>query len=305
MGHEISQFDILDRQLLTINPQPRANKWSDLGEAKISRTILGGAKVRVIREQDRKRRAWLLAALVAIAITVAAWQGWITYQKEEVVVPPLPLSERIQVSQPVFAPETIAPDPHPSRRKSVSLIQTEINGLLSGPLPKRPPSVVQATKPVVASPAVSEQAKSGKPAALPLARIQNTAKPEIGMQPPARLSATQPAAKTISATPQPARAIPASVAPLDGAPIKDDSPEMTSTGSASAGIIQPDSPANKQTATTTQPAINTESQINAQTQANAEPQVNSEPPSAEPEVNARGTSIIFVEPGENTQAVSK
>ena len=145
MGHEISQFDILDRQLLTINAQPRVNKWSDLGEARITRTFLGTAKIRVIREQDRKRRTWLLAALAAIAIPAAVWQGWIAYQKTQIVVPPLPLSERIQVSQPVFAPATVAADPHPSGRKSISLIQTEINGLLSGPLPKRPPADRAAT----------------------------------------------------------------------------------------------------------------------------------------------------------------
>jgi len=288
MGHEISQFDILDRQLLTINPQPRVNKWSDLGEARITRTFLGGAKVRVIREQDRKRRAWLLAALVAIAIPTVVWQGWMTYQKEEIAVPPLPLSERIQVSQPVFAPETIAPDPHPSRRKSISLIQTEINGLISGPLPKPPPRVVQAPKPVVASPPVSEQSRIGKPATLPLARIQVTANPETGTQQPAKLSVTQPAAKTI-ATPPSAKVIPAPIAPLDGPPIKDDSP-----GSASTEIIQPASPANKQTAVNTQPTLNADPQVNSQTQAKAQPQA-----------NARGTSIIFVKPGENTQAVPK
>ncbi len=301
MGHEISQFDILDRQLLTINPQPRANKWSDLGEARITRTFLGGAKVRVIREQDRKRRAWLLAALVAIAIPTAVWQGWITYQKEEIVVPPLPLSERIQVSQPVFAPETIAPDPHPSGRKSISLIQTEINGLLSGPLPKPPPPVVQAAKAAVASP-VSEQSKAGKPPALPLASVQKTVKSGTGIQQPVKLSATRPAAKTIMATPQPVKAIPVPVAPLDGPPIKNDSPGSAATGTASAGIVKPASPANKQTATNKQPTINAEPQVNAKAEVNAQAQAQA---NAEPQTNARGASIIFVEPEESTQAVSK
>ena len=139
MGHEISQFDILDRQLLATNTQPRVSIMSDIGEAKITHTIFGGAKVRVIREQDRKLRAWLLAVLVVTVVAASAWQGWIIFQRMQYVAPAVPLSERIQVSEPVFRPAYIAPDPHPSSRKSVSLIQTEINSLLSGPLPRHPP----------------------------------------------------------------------------------------------------------------------------------------------------------------------
>jgi hypothetical protein len=49
MGHEISQFDIQDRQLLAGNPRPRAGIVTNLGEAKITRTIFGRAKVRVVQ----------------------------------------------------------------------------------------------------------------------------------------------------------------------------------------------------------------------------------------------------------------
>lgn len=76
MGHEISQYDIPDRQLLATKAQSRAGMGEDIGEAKIIHTIFGRAKVRVIREQDKKRRAWLLATLVVMALAAAAWEGW-------------------------------------------------------------------------------------------------------------------------------------------------------------------------------------------------------------------------------------
>src|SRR5450756_2656023 len=92
MGHEISQFDIPDRQLLATNAQPRVDRLMDIGEAKITRTIFGRTKVRVIRERDKKRRAWLLTALAVMAIAAIAWQGWIALQQMQSAPPPLPLS---------------------------------------------------------------------------------------------------------------------------------------------------------------------------------------------------------------------
>ena len=77
MRHEISQFDISDRQLLATNAQPRVVRLMDIGEAKITRTIFGRTRVRVTRERDKKRRTWLLAALAVMALAAAAWQGWI------------------------------------------------------------------------------------------------------------------------------------------------------------------------------------------------------------------------------------
>ena len=39
MGHEISQLDIQDRQLLATNAQSRAATWTEIGEAEITHTI--------------------------------------------------------------------------------------------------------------------------------------------------------------------------------------------------------------------------------------------------------------------------
>jgi hypothetical protein len=212
MGHEISQFDILDRQLLATNSKPRVSIMPDIGEAKIIHTIFGRAKVRVIRAQDRKRRAWLLTVLVVVAIAVASWQGWIIFQQMQYVVPPVPLSERIQVSEPVFRPAYIAPDPHPSRQKSISLIQTEINSLLSGPLPRHPPGWIPPAKPAAAEPLVAN-----KPQTTSVATTNNATANQTNRQQALKPSAAiQPAAATVATTPQHAANIPAAVVPLAG-----------------------------------------------------------------------------------------
>ena len=57
MWHEISQYDIPDRQLLAAKAQSSVGRRKDIGEAVITHTIFGKARVRIIREQDKIRRA--------------------------------------------------------------------------------------------------------------------------------------------------------------------------------------------------------------------------------------------------------
>jgi hypothetical protein len=212
MGHEISQFDIHDRQLLSGKSQPRVVIATDLGEAKITRTIFGRARIRVVREQDRKRRAWLLAILLLIVATVAARQGWIVFQNQEYVAPLVPLSERIQVSAPVFQPAHIVPDPHPSTRKSESLIQTEIDGLLSGPLPRHPPGWTPTEKQVAAKPSMANQAQ-----------VQDSVQDSV--QAPARTMVKAQAkakAAQLQTTPQAATIAPAAAVPIANPLVKRD-----------------------------------------------------------------------------------
>jgi hypothetical protein len=158
MVHEISQFDISDRQLLAVNAQPRAGMRSDIGEAKITRTIFGKAKVSVIREQDKKRRAWLLTALVVMALATAAWQWWVISQEvEPLEPPPLPLSQRIRVSAPVFQPEEAAlPATQPSSKRRPKT-QTEI--VIGGMLTRRPPPPQPLSGSKVAGQAAVKQVK--------------------------------------------------------------------------------------------------------------------------------------------------
>ncbi|MGB9094471.1 MAG: hypothetical protein WCB93_10175 [Gallionella sp.] len=208
MGYEISQFDILDRQLLASDPQPKTARASDIGEAKVTRTFFGRARVRVICAQDRKRRAWLLTVLLAMAAAAAAWQGWVIVQRVENEPPPVPLSERISVSPPVFRPARIAADPQPSNSKPESLIQSEIDGLLSGPLPRHPPPGLKANVKTAEKPAESE---TGKPAATARTTTANDAAVQqpAGQQPGSPSVTIRPETKIVSTTPKPAANQPA------------------------------------------------------------------------------------------------
>ncbi|MGA7595087.1 MAG: hypothetical protein WCA64_07815 [Gallionella sp.] len=213
MGYEISQFDITDRQLLASDPQPKTAKTSDIGEAKVTRTFFGRARVRVIRAQDRKRRTWLLTVLMAIAAALAAWQGWVVVQRVENEPPPVPLSERISVSPPTFRPELVAPDPHPSYRRPESLIQSEIDGLLSGPLPRHPPPGLKASVKAAEKPAESGPDQSAPAVAVNSAEANDSDLQQPGTQqqgtPPVAIPS---AAKIVAATPKPATGQPARLA---------------------------------------------------------------------------------------------
>jgi hypothetical protein len=210
MGYEISQFDIQDRELHASDPQPKTAKVTDIGEAKVTRTFFGRARVRVIRAQDRKRRAWLLMVLLVIAAAAAAWQGWVIVQRVENEPPPVPLSERIWVSPPVFRPARIAPDPHPTNRRPESLIQSEIDSLLSGPLPRHPPPGLKAIAKAAEKPAESGPDKSAPTVDVNTAEVNDSDLQQPGTQqqgtqqlgnPPV---AIPPAAKIVAATPKPA-----------------------------------------------------------------------------------------------------
>lgn len=173
MGHEISQFDIPDRHLLAANAQPRTDRLMDIGEAKITRTIFGGAKVRVIRERDKKRRAWLLTVLAVMVIAAAAWQGWIAFQQMQSAAPPLPLSERIRVSPPVFQSEDIPATPSLARDRQRTPTQIVIDGMTTRrePAPQQPlglkASRQMADKPVTAQPLTAGKPQTASPATQP------------------------------------------------------------------------------------------------------------------------------------------
>ena len=270
MGHEISQFDIPDRQLLATSAQ--AGMWSDIGEAKITHTIFGRARVRVIREKDKIIRAWLLAALAVIALAAAAWQGWIALQQSKLFAVLPPLSERISIGAPVFHPATIAPAAARSSggSKPESLIQTEIDNLVASPniLPPRPTSLNATNPPMAAKPVTAQPLIASKP--VPLATNNSPSKNQTDTQPRPKLSApNQPAVPAVATPPatHPAANKPAPVA----TPAEPLSKKDTSAPS-SAGNTQPQDP------------------VNAQAQANAQTQV-----------NARGTAIIFVQPQDNAK----
>ena len=229
MAHEISLFDIPNRQLLAAKSQPKVSKRLDIGEVKITNTIFGKAKVEVVCARQKQRRTWLMFALAMVASAAAAWQGWVIYQQMQNVPPPLPLSERIRVSAPVFRPEELIPAPSSSHRRAKSLIQAEIDSLISGRLPPRPPplkaAAVSAVKPVTGQPL-----KAGDPQTPPLATTGSAPTNQANTQQPH----SQVTTPNVATTTQPAANKPAAVLPLAVPPIKKET--LTSSSSAS---IQP------------------------------------------------------------------
>lgn len=83
MTHEIGQFDGLKLQPLPSGGQSKRSAWTDIGEARVTHTIFGGAKVRITRKRDKVRRALLLAVVSASAALAAIQQGWISIQQAE------------------------------------------------------------------------------------------------------------------------------------------------------------------------------------------------------------------------------
>ncbi len=273
MGHEISQFDIPDRQMMSSSAQARM--WSDIGEAKITRTIFGRAKVRVIREKDKVIRTWLIAALVVTVLGVAAWQGWVALQQSKLLADTPPLSERISVSAPVFHPEIINPATprSASRGKSESLIQSEIDSMLSNPNARPPrPTSSNSAEPMTAKPVTAQPLIADKPQAAPLAANNGTSTTQTTItqshsKPPAQAQTAVPAVATHPSTQpaSPAVSTPAATHPAASKP---------------APVAAPAEPSSKKDAPASSAANNqTADPANAQTQ-----------------VNARGTPIIFVQP---------
>lgn len=242
MGHEISQFDIPDRQLLATNTQPRMGMMEDIGVAKITQTIFGRAKVRIIRKRDKERRTWLLSALAVTVVAAAAWQGWVASQQSEPRAPRL--SATVRVTVPAFQPEFISsPVTPPSMRsKPAAPTQTEINNPVASQNSVAQPLPVlkaMATKPAIAQPLITSKLPTA-----PLATSNNSLKNQTGMpQPPKSPANIQPVAPTVTAplTTQPAASSPVVVAPLAEPLIVKDNLALSP-----AGDIQPPDPVNTQ-----------------------------------------------------------
>lgn len=204
MGHEISQFDIQDRQLLESTGHPGVPRRTDIGEAKIIRTIFGRARVRVVRERDKKLRAWLLTFLGVMALAAAAWQGWVALQQSELLSPSVPLSERIIVSPPVFQPEDITSSTSPSSRR-IEKTPTQI--VLDSMMTRRPPPptvALKAPQPVVAKPDKPQALAPNKTQTESTATNNLPTKNQTDMQQPFKQAVpSQPVAPAIVTPPAP------------------------------------------------------------------------------------------------------
>ncbi len=223
MSQDVNQLDIPDRQLLTSNARPSI--WTEIGDAKITYTIFGRAKVRIIRKHDNTRRVLWLAGITAIVIAAAVvWQGLLAPQQTEPVqsedLPP-PVRAKAKVSSPAFQSENIASPAMPSaaikepdtqaqvetdksaiitKSASESAIDLQKNEPQFGktPVPQPKPHMVQR-RPVVAQPVKPQPLADGKPQATQPAAI-NASSNTIEASPPVKLPPPKPIVAPVTAT---------------------------------------------------------------------------------------------------------
>ncbi len=247
MSHEIGQLDIPDRELRMTSAQPRVSFSREIGEAVITHTIFGKAKVRIIRKHDKLHRVLWLTALVALA--VIAWQVWLALQPVPSAVP-LP-AESAQTQPSTVQAESILPPSAPlaaSSKPNVP-IQTEIIKpvILQQSAPQAAP-VLKGTGPMPAKPVTTQT----KPVAPLGARVPQPAPPTANSAlknpadmplAPKPLSPLQPAAPAV-AKPRAAQPAvpPAASSPVVAAPVV----KEVAPARAPAADKQPAEPVNMQ-----------------------------------------------------------
>ncbi len=82
MSHEINQLDIPDHQLQAGTSQSKG-VWTEIGEAEITYTVFGNARVRIIRKQDKVRRTLWLTATGGLVLAAMVWQVWFSSQQAQ------------------------------------------------------------------------------------------------------------------------------------------------------------------------------------------------------------------------------
>lgn len=251
MWYEISQYEIPNRQLLATNRKPGADRWTDIGEVKITHTIFGRAKVCVIREQDKKRRAWVLMAMAlsVAAMAAAIWQWWIPLHQTGLplsATPPLLSNEEVRISAPEFQLEYLPASATlpPVGNKPITQPQTGINT----PVDSReaaPQQLPKASGPLAAKPVAPQPLPTSKPQPAPLATSNSPAQIQTGIQQPPKPSAPiTPVVQTIATHPatQPAVSKPAAIAP----PVEPLKEKDTSTEAPAGDGNQPPETAQEQ-----------------------------------------------------------
>src|SRR5512135_287457 len=179
MRHEDRELDIPNRQMLTANLEPRVSISRDIGEATVTHTIFGKAKVRIVRKYDNLRRAmWLL---VTAALAAAAWQAWLAFRPVEPLQSADPFSSANapeQESQPVHLPEIAAPsaESKPVTAPAVAVAKPVIN---QQTVPHPAPGF-KAAAPIPAKPVAPRPLPIIKPQSAPLAASSRP----VSIQPP-------------------------------------------------------------------------------------------------------------------------
>lgn len=169
MSHEISQLDIADRQLLS---KPNVSVWTDIGEAEVTYTIFGKARVRIIHKHDKLRRTILLSTMGLIVVAAMIWQGWVMYQQNESLqsaessTPKVPSIEVIEPPPlPVYTLHS--PAPLPAKNKARAPAAVDVNNPAYGQnrtMQLSPPGLkseeMMAGKPVAQLPPIAVKPQS-------------------------------------------------------------------------------------------------------------------------------------------------
>jgi hypothetical protein len=215
MSNEDSQFDIPVIQLRESKTQPKVSFSREIGEAQITHTIFGRAKVRIVRKGDQARRYMLLTALAVVAVATAAWQGLFTPQPTEPLQSAFPLSpasSEVQAStsasQPEFISSPAASPTMQSEPATPSLAPVNTPSISQKNVPQQPPAIT-----------ITEQ-KTVKPAMIRPKPV--TAQPLTASK-PQTVPSKQPVA-------QPAASSPAAVAPLAVPLVKEDTTTQSPIG---------------------------------------------------------------------------
>lgn len=191
MSEQNNQPDLLDRQL--IPARSKATLSREIGEAVVTETIFGKAKVRIIRKGDKMQRVLRTATYIAAGVAaVIAWQVW-------------------ESSNQAAAPET-EPVVGAVNPESVPASQPEAAPVLAEP-------AVQAVLPPQTIAVVPVAVSHSAPGAATAASSVAPAKPLVVPRPVlARPQSAPPATGTLE-TPLPARALPRPMPPRPAASV--------------------------------------------------------------------------------------
>jgi hypothetical protein len=224
--------------------------WTEIGEAQITHSIFGRAKVRIIRKHDKIRRAmWLMAMVVATVLAATAWQRWLVSQQTEALLSAdtaPPLNANMQQSAPVSQPEAISmPAPALSvKSEPVTPAQTEIDQpAISREIAPQQPRVLNGTGQMPAKPVPTQPLIASKQQPVPLATSNIAPKNPTDTQPPAK---PIPRKRPAAAVAEPRATLPAASVPADLAPLAVPLVKENTSTQTPAGENQPAEPVSAQ-----------------------------------------------------------
>lgn len=161
---ENSQYEIPDLSFSVAKRPARADSWTDIGNAKVTHTIFGRAKVSVIRKQDHARRAWLLGTLAVTVVCAATWFALNNSKSLSSVIPSITVSP--VSSQPSALAPTGSSKSASSQKSALKKLPTSktLKRKVEKPIPSRsleknkPKPVSNDSQPLSKLPATSQQA---------------------------------------------------------------------------------------------------------------------------------------------------